>query len=63
MTVMSSPTTEHHLSNSYLGQNVKQELTQGLFLPASIGNYVWEDLDKDGIQDAAELGINGVSVY
>jgi hypothetical protein len=30
--------------------------------PASIGDYVWNDLDKDGIQDAGELGIGGVSV-
>ncbi|MBK7226297.1 MAG: PPXXXP-CTERM sorting domain-containing protein [Saprospiraceae bacterium] len=43
------------------GQNVAG-IDAGLFLPASIGNYVWEDLDKDGVQDAAELGINGVSV-
>jgi hypothetical protein len=27
-----------------------------------IGNYVWEDTDVDGIQDATELGFNGVTV-
>ncbi|MHA6481232.1 SdrD B-like domain-containing protein [Paenibacillus sp. strain BS8-2] len=27
-----------------------------------IGNYVWLDLDRDGIQDAAETGINGITV-
>jgi len=28
-----------------------------------IGNFVWEDLNWDGIQDPGELGINGVKVY
>jgi hypothetical protein len=29
---------------------------------ATIGNFVWNDLDKDGIQDAGEPGIVGVSM-
>ncbi|BCG63942.1 MAG: hypothetical protein methR_P1692 [Methyloprofundus sp.] len=29
---------------------------------ASIGNVVWHDLNRDGIQDAGEPGINGVTV-
>jgi hypothetical protein len=29
---------------------------------ASIGNFVWNDVDKDGIQDKGELGIKGVVV-
>jgi hypothetical protein len=29
---------------------------------AEVGNYVWEDLDGDGIQDAGEPGIPGVVV-
>ncbi len=29
---------------------------------AEIGNLVWEDLDADGIQDAGEPGILGVTV-
>ncbi|GAB3960789.1 hypothetical protein GCM10028805_58840 [Spirosoma harenae] len=29
---------------------------------ASLGNYVWNDLDKDGIQDAGEPPIQGVTV-
>ena len=28
----------------------------------SVGDTVWEDTDKDGIQDAGELGIDGVTV-
>ncbi len=34
----------------------------GLFAPASLGNFVWEDVDGDGIQDAGEPGLGGVSV-
>jgi len=29
---------------------------------ASIGNYVWNDLDADGTQDDGDTGINGVTV-
>ncbi len=29
---------------------------------AALGNYVWFDEDSDGVQDAAELGIPGVTV-
>ena len=31
-------------------------------LYASLGDYVWEDLDADGVQDAGESGIEGVTV-
>ncbi|RYD41326.1 MAG: hypothetical protein EOP85_12875, partial [Verrucomicrobiaceae bacterium] len=27
-----------------------------------VGNFVWEDLDKDGVQDSGEQGIPGVTV-
>ena len=30
--------------------------------PASVGNYVWFDANKDGVQDAGETGIPGVKV-
>jgi hypothetical protein len=30
--------------------------------PINIGNFVWDDLDGDGRQDAGELGLAGVSV-
>ena len=33
-----------------------------MFQNASIGDFVWDDLDADGIQDAGEVGINNVSV-
>ncbi|MBK9462537.1 MAG: carboxypeptidase regulatory-like domain-containing protein [Sphingobacteriales bacterium] len=31
-------------------------------IPASLGNYVWYDVDEDGIQDATETGVDGVTV-
>ncbi len=34
----------------------------GLVRPSTIGNYAWLDLNKDGIQDAGEPGLGGVSV-
>lgn len=36
----------------------------GMYLPCDgeIGNYVWNDADRDGIQDADETGIAGVTV-
>ncbi len=30
--------------------------------PGSLGDRVWSDLDGDGVQDAGEVGINGVTV-
>lgn len=34
----------------------------GFLRPASLGNFVWDDLNIDGDQDAGEPGIGGVSV-
>jgi protocatechuate 3,4-dioxygenase beta subunit len=34
----------------------------GVTPPASIGNRVWNDVDTDGIQDADEAGVDGVTV-
>src|SRR5687768_9872583 len=30
--------------------------------PVNIGNFVWDDLDKDGRQDAGEPGLPGITV-
>ncbi|MBX3010759.1 MAG: hypothetical protein KF832_04595 [Caldilineaceae bacterium] len=30
--------------------------------PASLGNYIWYDSDRDGIQDAGETGVPGVTM-
>ncbi|MCB9296619.1 MAG: hypothetical protein H6559_26420 [Lewinellaceae bacterium] len=34
----------------------------GFYEPASLGDFVWSDTDADGIQDAGEPGIGGVTV-
>ncbi len=34
----------------------------GIYRPASLGNYVWEDLNLNGIQDTGEAGVAGVTV-
>jgi large repetitive protein len=38
------------------------DLDFGLSIPASIGDRVWSDADGDGIQDAGEPGLSGVTV-
>ena len=39
------------------------DLDAGIFNPdASLGDYVWEDLNEDGIQDSNEPGVSGVTV-
>jgi hypothetical protein len=38
-------------------------LDAGLVRPARLGDYVWEDSDGDGVQDAAEEGVEGVTVH
>ena len=37
-------------------------LDAGIYLPASLGDYVWEDLNANGIQDDGDTGVEGVSV-
>ncbi len=34
----------------------------GVYPTASLGNFVWEDQDGDGVQDPGEPGINGITV-
>jgi fimbrial isopeptide formation D2 family protein/uncharacterized repeat protein (TIGR01451 family) len=34
----------------------------GLFQPASIGDFVWDDIDADGVQDPGETGLVNVTV-
>ncbi|MCB9020077.1 MAG: hypothetical protein H6546_07085 [Chitinophagales bacterium] len=34
----------------------------GISTSSSLGNYVWHDIDQDGIQDISEVGIAGVVV-
>ena len=34
----------------------------GIFLPAALGDYIWEDVNGNGLQDPEELGVNDVVV-
>lgn len=38
------------------------DIDLGLYFATSIGNFVWEDLNGDGFQDAGEPGIDGVLI-
>ncbi len=34
----------------------------GMYKQPSIGNFVWNDMDADGVQDTGETGVSGVTV-
>ncbi|MFZ4595026.1 MAG: beta strand repeat-containing protein, partial [Verrucomicrobiaceae bacterium] len=44
------------LGTNYLGADF------GYKPPSAIGDFVWLDVDRDGVQDAGELGIAGVQI-
>ncbi|MEM7536113.1 MAG: SdrD B-like domain-containing protein [Chloroflexota bacterium] len=41
---------------------VNLDVDAGVVALVSVGNFVWEDLNADGIQDAGEPGVQGVDV-
>jgi len=41
---------------------VDPDMDAGFYLPSRIGDFVWDDLNQNGIQDAGEPGVEGVSV-
>ncbi len=43
------------------GQN-NTSIDAGFYRDVRVGNYVWNDADRDGFQDATEVGIGGVVV-
>lgn len=46
-----------------LGGETNSTIDAGYYDPsASLGDYVWKDLDKDGVQDVGEPGIKGITV-
>ncbi|EIJ43114.1 putative collagen-binding protein, partial [Beggiatoa alba B18LD] len=57
-------TTTPNSSNPFLLSNVqsKQDVDFGYRGTGSLGDYVWLDTDKDGIQDTSETGLAGVAV-
>ncbi|MDA0989525.1 MAG: SpaA isopeptide-forming pilin-related protein, partial [Verrucomicrobia bacterium] len=55
-------TTGQSGTNTLVGGQSDLTVDAGLYRPASIGNFVWEDLDGDGIQDGGEPPITNVTV-
>ncbi|MCD4687226.1 MAG: hypothetical protein K8S97_14960 [Anaerolineae bacterium] len=45
---------------AFAGETVDQDA--GVYLYGQIGDFMWEDLNADGIQDAGESGLAGVTV-
>ena len=41
---------------------VRTDIDAGVFLPAQLGDFVWNDLNEDGIQDAGEPGVANIDV-
>ena len=39
-----------------------QNIDFGFYKPVTIGDFVWRDLNGNGVQDAGELGISGVTL-
>ena len=53
--------TRFHLSAPV---NLRTLESCGADVPAgSIGNYVWLDTDRDGVQDASESGLGGIGIH
>ncbi len=49
-------------TNDSDGPNGNQTIDLGFVTPANLGNLVWKDLDNDGVKDATEAGVDGVTV-
>jgi protocatechuate 3,4-dioxygenase beta subunit len=45
-----------------LSGSVNTNIDAGLFRYASLGDFVWNDLNKNGLQDAGEPGVAGVNL-
>ena len=64
----SDPNTNDGLSHNYAGTVVTVDTVDNLTIdfgftpPFRLGNTVWSDLDNDGIQDASEPPLPGISI-
>lgn len=58
----SNPLVGKTATFSLTGGQTLTTIDAGAYLPAAIGNFVWSDTDKDGIQDGGEPGLDGVQV-
>ncbi|MBL8119000.1 MAG: carboxypeptidase regulatory-like domain-containing protein, partial [Anaerolineae bacterium] len=57
-----NPTTGRAATTTLLPDEDDLSWDAGLYQYASLGDRVWEDLNADGIQDAGEPGVSGVTV-
>jgi hypothetical protein len=56
-------TLDHETSRTLATSENATNVDFGYRASASFGDFVWNDVDADGVQDGGELGINGVRVY
>ncbi|MDZ7898304.1 MAG: SdrD B-like domain-containing protein [Arcicella sp.] len=49
-------------TSSDADKNSNLTIDFGIYNSSSIGDFVWSDTDKDGVQDAGELGVLGITV-
>ena len=42
--------------------DINEDVDAGYVQPAKISDFVWEDQNGDGLQDAGEPGVDGVDV-
>ncbi|MGB5051707.1 MAG: tandem-95 repeat protein [Caldilineaceae bacterium] len=56
------PATGKTITSTFSASETVTKWDVGLYQPARIGNFVWEDRNGDGLQTPGEPGINGVSV-
>lgn len=56
------PTTKRTAVVTLAPDENNPTLDAGLFFTAALGDRVWHDLNKNGIQDAGEPGVSGVTV-
>ena len=57
-----NPTTGQTGTYTLVSGQYNDTVDAGAYQPVSVGNFVWNDSDTDGIQDSGELGINGVTL-
>jgi len=60
---LTSPYTDHEASRTLAAGEDAVNVDFGYRSTASVGDFVWLDLDADGVQDAGESGISGVRVF
>lgn len=56
------PATGITASFTLVAQQSLTDIDAGMLQPVTIGDFVWVDIDLDGIQDTGEPGWNGVTV-